>query len=177
MNPISYARNLELLSSGALSKKLKISRQYLNRVEQGLYQEPNKKLLDWAAEILTKNRGSGKPITSDQIMHGYRAWQWEHRRLSKDALAIKPITITDLDRMRQTGRADAHPSEVQFYKFFNSWREGYWYTVHNFCVDFCLHPDPVNTYEDGESYKMPKQLREVMEKLELVGDGFDVTKR
>lgn len=175
MNPISYARHVTILSSGALAKKIGISRQYINRCEQGLYPEPNKKLLLWTAEVLSKE--ADRPVTDKIILNSYRKWQWEHRRGSVDRLSLRPCVVTDLDKVRQTGEANPHPSKLYFHKFFKNWREGYWNSYHSFSVDMCLHPDPITLYEEGSSTKMPNQLRDVMLELDLLGEGFVVSEK
>lgn len=175
MNPISYARHLTLLSSGALAKKLNISRQYINRIEQGLYQEPNEKLLFWAAEELNKH--TDRDVNAPMILNSYKNWQWEHRRNTVSNLSLNPCEVTEMDKIRQTGEANPHPSRLVYYRFFKTWRESYWNSYHSFCVDMCLHTDPIIKYEGGESYKMPGQLKEVMTRLELLGEGFKVNER
>jgi transcriptional regulator with XRE-family HTH domain len=168
MNPVSYARYLSSYSTTALAKKLEVSRQYVSRLEQGLYDKPNKKLVDWTFQVLSKSNSD--LIEHEQIEILYREWQWSKRESTKANLALRPCSVTEFDRVRQ-------PGIVYYYKIFRQWREGYWISPHAFCVDMCLHPSPVVDYEEGSTHTMPNNLKTVMTRLNLIGEGFKTNER
>lgn len=170
MNPISYARYLSTHSSTSLAKKLGVSRQYISRLEQGLYDKPNDKLLSWATEQLNKHLAEDKQTNNEAVQQLYREWQWMHRESSKMSHIIRPLEITEYHKARQ-------PNVMYYYKIFAEWRSDYWISTHAFCVDFCLHPSPVVDYEEGNTRSMPTSLKEVMGKLGLLGSGFKTNER
>lgn len=163
MNPITKARNLSGIPTTRLAKELGVSRQYITRVEQGLYDNVNKKLLNWTADILFEE---DEP-NSTKILEDYNSWQWDHRKSSKDSKLLRPIEINPYHR----------PDIIYYHKVFRSWRELYWDTTHGFCVDMCLHPSSVNNYEDGSLMKMPPTMKEVLSRLGLLGEGFKTNER
>ncbi|MGS2592227.1 helix-turn-helix transcriptional regulator [Streptomyces hebeiensis] len=168
MNPISHARYLTNISTTALSKKLGVSRQYISRLEQGLYDKPSDELLKWTVEIL--NRNIEKPVTKEVVNQLYKEWQWQKRESVKLDKSLLPCSVTKFDRVRQ-------PDVVYYHKVFVQWRNDYWNTSHAFCVDMCLHPSPVVDYEEGITYKMPSALKQVMSELNLLGEGFKTSER
>jgi len=173
MNPITYARYFSSYSSMALSRKIGVSRQYLSRVEQGLYDKPNEKLLSWATETL--NSHLDKPVTSDAVMQLYREWQWQQRESNKLNKAVRPLEVSEHDLVSQP--SFRHHGVIYYHKVFTQWRSDYWNSSHSFCVDMCLHPGPVTEYEEGETYTMPNQLKKVLTNLNLVGTGFVTSER
>lgn len=168
MNPVSYARNLSMFSTTALAKRLEVSRQYISRLEQGLYDKPNKVLLDWTTETL--NRSLEKPVSSRAVEQLYKEWQWQKRESSKMSKILRPVTITEYDKVTQ-------PEIIYYHKIFKQWRQGYWMSAHSFCVDMCLHPSPVVDYEDGITQSMPNNLKDVLTHLDLMGAGFKTNER
>jgi transcriptional regulator with XRE-family HTH domain len=170
MNPVSYARYLSTYSTTALAKKLSVSRQYISRLEQGLYDKPNKELLEWTTGVLNKSLDQDKQVTSAGVEQLYREWQWMQRETVKMAKILRPCSVTEFDRVKQ-------PDIVYYYKIFHQWRSDYWDTTHGFCVDMCLHPSPVVDYEEGNTHSMPGGLRKVMNQLSLLGHGFKTHER
>jgi transcriptional regulator with XRE-family HTH domain len=142
-----------------LAKELEVSRQYVARVEQGLYEKPNHKLVNWASEVLN--------VKPEEIIDSYSKWQWEHRFSVKNSKMLRPVGINP----------HYNPDIIYYHKLFRDWRDLYWKTAHEFSVDMCMHPYPVTQYEQGESYKMPALLKEVMSKLGLIGEGFKTSER
>lgn len=173
MNPVTHARYLYSGSSTKLAKSLGTSRQYLQRVEQGLYDKPNQKILDWSAEIL--NNHLDKDVTPNMILQLYREWQWQQRESSKLNLAVRPLEVTEYDLVSQP--SFRHQGIVYYHRVFTQWRNDYWHSSHAFCVDFCLHPGPVAEYEEGSTITMPNQLKKVLTNLQLVGSGFKTSER
>ncbi|MFE1145210.1 hypothetical protein [Streptomyces rochei] len=173
MNPVSYARYLYTGSTIKLSKELGISRQYLSRVEQGLYDKPNDKILDWTVETL--NRSLEKPVNQDIVLQLYREWQWQQRESTKLNKALRPLEVTEYAKISQ-GSYRQH-GIVYYHKVFEQWRGDYWPSAHAFCVDMCLHPSPVAEYEEGETITMPNQLKKVLSSLKLIGEGFVTSER
>lgn len=170
MNPLSHARYLSTYSTTALAKKLGVSRQYISRVEQGLYDKPNKEVLAWTTEVLNKNLAEDRQIETPVVEQLYREWQWQQRESTKMGMSLRPCSVTDFDRVRQ-------PDVIYYHKIFRQWREDYFISTHSFCVSMCLHPSPVAEYEEGGTIKMPQTLRRVMEQLGLLGEGFKTNER
>lgn len=168
MNPVSYARHLTTFSTTALAKRLSVSRQYLSRLEQGLYDKPNGTLTSWTASVLNKHLD--KPVSAADVEEAYQQWQWEKRNSVKKNLVLRPCSVTEYDRVRQ-------PEIIYYHRVFKMWREGYWTSTHAFCVDMCLHPSPVTDYEEGNTQSMPSNLKAVMRGLNLIGEGFKINER
>jgi predicted transcriptional regulator len=168
MNPISYARNLTDFSTTALAKRLDVSRQYISRLEQGLYDKPNKILLDWTTEAL--NRSLAKPVNAEQVEQLYREWQWQKRESTKESRVLSPCRVTDYDKVAQ-------PEIIYYHKIFRQWRRDFFVSPHEFAVELCLHPSPVVDYEDGNTHSMPTGLKSVMNRLNLIGEGFKTNER
>lgn len=170
MNPIITARSLSLLSTTALSRKLSVSRQYISRLEQGLYDKPNDDVINWAVSTINRNRPDDKQLTASVILQLYREWQWQKRESAKMDLILRPLEVTDFDRMRQ-------PDLIYYHKIFKNWRTDYWPTTHAFCVSLCIHPSPVANYEDGITTTMPKTLRNVLKQMNLLHTSFKTGER
>lgn len=177
MNPISQARHLSTMSSTKLAKELKVSKQYISRIEQGLYDKPNPKIMNWAAETLDRNRNRDSnpyPITTAVVEQLYREWQWQQRESVKQSKLLRPIAVTKYDRISQAAARGGNTIDFRYYPIFGQWVGSYWDSAHSFCVQMCLHPSPVGNYIDGGMYAMPAQLTEVLTKLDLIGEGFKV---
>lgn len=164
MNPITQARSFSTMSTTHLARELEVSRQYLTRTEQGLYEKPNSKVIKWTTETLNRN---GVNTTEAEVLKDYFKWQWEHRFSVKDSKTLRPVRINP----------HYNPEIIYYHKLFGDWRRLYWSTTHEFCVDMCMHSYPVLQYEAGEVYKMPALLKEVMSKLGLLGEGFKTNER
>jgi transcriptional regulator with XRE-family HTH domain len=168
MNPVSYARYLSSISTSRLAKELGVSRQYLSRLEQGIYDSVNKETLNWTVRTLNKHLDS--PLSHGAVEQLYKEWQWQKRESCRMNKHLLPVEVTDFDRARQ-------PEIIYYHKIFLQWRQDYWISCHEFCVDMCLHPDPVAKYEEGDTVKMPSGLKEVMGHLGLLGSGFKTSER
>jgi transcriptional regulator with XRE-family HTH domain len=173
MNPITYARYLSSISSTRLAKDLSVSRQYLSRLEQGLYDKPNNEVVQWTATTI--NRHLDKPVTAEMIEQLYREWQWQQRESTKLNKALLPVAITDHDLVAQPSFREH--GVIYYHQIFKQWRSDYWNTAHAFCVDMCLHPSPVADYEEGETITMPNQLKKVLTEMHLIGTGFKTSER
>jgi transcriptional regulator with XRE-family HTH domain len=173
MNPVTYARYLAgNISTSALSRRLNVSRQYISRLEQGLYDKPNQQLLDWTVSALNRNRGADKkPVSHAAVEQLYKEWQWQKRESCKMNRLVRPVEVTEHQLARQ--KAKNRGSDIIYYhQIFVDWRSDYWTTTHAFCVDMCLHPSPVVDYEEGHTHTMPNSLKKVMTQLNLLGEGF-----
>lgn len=175
MNPVSYARMLTTTSASRLSRELKVSKQYISRLEQGLYEKPNPTIMKWASDVL--NRNSTETINEATVESLYRNWQWSQRNSAKSNKNLQPIVVTKYDRISHSARLGGNADIVYYHLVFSQWLESYWATPHNFCVDMCLHPSPVADYVEGKTYKMPNKLVEVMNELDLIGEGFKTSER
>lgn len=170
MNPVSQARYLSSFSTTALSKRLGVSRQYINRLEQGLYDRPNQELLKWTAETLNKSLDDNKQITPQVVEQLYREWQWQRRESCKMDKSLRILEVTEYDKVRQ-------PNIVYYHRVFQQWRMDNWISPHAFCVDMCLHPSPVVDYEEGLTHSMPNNLKKVLIQLDLLGQEFKTNER
>jgi len=168
MNPVSYARYLSSLSTTRLAKEIGVSRQYISRLEQGIYDKPSKEMLNWTVKTLNKHLQD--PVTHSAVEQLYREWQWQKRESCKVNKHLLPVGVTDFDRARQ-------PEIIYYHKIFLQWRQDFWISSHEFCVDMCLHPSPVVDYEEGNTVKMPSNLKVVMTHLGLLGSGFKTSER
>lgn len=171
MNPVSYARYLANISTTALSKRLGVSKQYIVRLEQGLYDKPGKVLLDWTVSTINRNVPVDKHVTSAGVEQLYKEWQWQRRESCKIDRALRPLEVTEYDRVIQRSQ-NQHPELFYYHKVFYQWRTAYWSTSHAFCVDMCLHPSPVVDYEEGNTQTMPNNLKKIMGQMGLIGQGF-----
>lgn len=170
MNPVSYARYLSTYSTTALGKNLGVSRQYINRLEQGLYDKPNDKVLKWATETINKHLAEDDQTNPKAVEEFYRNWQWQHRESTKASLIIRPLVVTEYDQIKQ-------PDVMYYYRIFKQWREDYFVSSHAFCVAMCLHPTPIADYEEGNTSKMPSNLKECLTRLGLLGANFKTNER
>lgn len=175
MNPVSHARYLATMSTTKLSRELKVSKQYISRLEQGLYDKPNKTVMNWAATELSKH--TDKSITEAQVEMLYRNWQWSQRQSTKENRLLKPVEVTKFDRVSQAAALGGETNVLYYHKIFGQWVGAYWDSVHSFCVQMCLHPSPVAEYIDGATHSMPNKLRDVLIKLDLIGEGFKTNER
>jgi transcriptional regulator with XRE-family HTH domain len=149
-NPIVEARLALALSSSALGKRLGLSKQYLSRAEQGTYSSLNPALLRWVANAMG--------WTPQSTLQRYVEFQKLKRQMTVEE--IRPHKL-----IRQN---DATPGN----KLFENWRSGYWPSPMAFANDFCVHPDLVSKYEDGIQKTMPKQIREILEKYDLIDSNW-----
>jgi len=173
MNPISHARFLASLSTSKLARELNVSKQYISRLEQGIYEKPNQVVAAWAASVLNNN--SNRTIGPKTVESLYAKWQWDQRRSTKVNRGLRPVTVTHYDKVSQ--RAQTGSDVIYYHKIFGQWVCSYWDSAHSFSVAMCLHPSPVADYMDGATHTMPKKLAEVMSRLDLIGEGFKTNER
>lgn len=176
MNPVAYARYLSTSTSMArLAKELHVSKQYIGRLEQGLYDAPNPVVAEWTAKVLNKN--SEEEVNQDVVEELYHAWQDERRASTKNDLALKPVIVTEFDRISQRAKYGGTSDIIYYHLVFGQWVYSYWTSTHNFCVAMCLHPSPVADYIEGKTHSMPNKLRDVLVNLDLIGEGFKTHER
>lgn len=140
-NPVTQARIEMAMSGPALAKRLGLSRQYVNRAEQGTYSSLNPALLRWTANALQ--------WTTRGVEKHYKAFQKAQRQAT-----VEKVDPHKLERLEGNGS----PGAVIFEK----WRSGYWNSPVAFAVAFCVHPDLVTKYEEGILKAMPKPVAEVL---------------
>jgi transcriptional regulator with XRE-family HTH domain len=138
VNPVTQARIEMAISGPMLAKRLGLSRQYVNRAEQGTYSSLNPALLKWTANALS--------TTTENVVQRYVVFQKATRRATIER--INPAKL-----IRQEGNRS--PGGV----LFERWRNGYWTSPLQFAVAFCVHPDLVEKYEEGITKNMPKHLK------------------
>lgn len=147
INPITDARLMISMSSNTLAKRLGFSRQYISKAEQGTYTSLNPALVLWIANI--------SQTTKETVNQKYVNFQKAQRNATVEKIDPEPL-------VRPAG--NFQPGYVLFQK----WREGYWNSSVAFGVAFCLHPETIDTYEDGQRKKMPYPLREVLDEFRLI---------
>jgi transcriptional regulator with XRE-family HTH domain len=160
MNPLHYARIISGYSLVNLSKKLNLSKQYITRAEQGLYETVNPRHLEFVMEEISKTV-DGK-ITADNVIKLLEEWKEARRKQKAEEKELEPLKINE----GSTG------SEI-----FRTWRERYWISTHSFCVDMCLHPAYVARYEEGDTKRMPESLLKVLWNLNLIDAMYIVKVR
>jgi transcriptional regulator with XRE-family HTH domain len=176
MNPVSYARYLANISTNALAKKLGVSRQYISRLEQGIYDKPNKELLNWTVSTINRNTPTEKHVSHKAVEQLYKEWQWQKRESCAMSKSLRPVEVTEWDIVRQKAQ-NRQDDLIYYHQIFAQWRGDYWTTTHAFCVDMCLHPSSVTDYEEGNTVTMPKNLRDVLLQMKLIGEGFKTGER
>jgi transcriptional regulator with XRE-family HTH domain len=150
-NPITEARIKQSLSGPALAKRLGLSRQYVNRVEQGTYSSLNPALLRWTANAMG--------WTNDSVARRYETFQKVQRQATFERISPHKLT-------RANGNLS--PGGVIFEK----WRSGYWNSPTAFAVAFCVHPDLVTKYEEGIQKTMPKQIFKALFQVGLIDKNW-----
>ena len=165
LNPITQARELIGLTQTRLAMKTGISRQHVSKLEQGCHRKVNERVLKYLSDQLG---GEPKP---NEIQLGYTAWQQRHRRLALSQHRNNPIRpVADFI---SSGVCQPTNTEtlIRWYLVFKAWREEYWNSQNEFCLDMCVKPFDVSKYEDGKLYSMPSYLREALEDVSLL-KGF-----
>lgn len=145
INPVTDARLNMSLSGPALAKRLGLSRQYLNRAEQGTYAKLNPALLKWVANALS--------VETRSVERMYEKFQKATRHASMEKWEPHKLV-----------RSGNEPG----YVLFERWRSGYFTSPTQFAVAFCVHPDAVQKYEEGIQRTMPKQIVEALEEVDLI---------
>ncbi|MFG2268091.1 helix-turn-helix transcriptional regulator [Streptomyces sp. NPDC048720] len=149
-NPIVEARTTMLISQQGLAKRLGLSKQYLNRAENGTYSSLNPALLKWV--------GNAMGWDTKSVEGRYKQFQSARRRETVESYAPHQLIRTD--------------SKAAGHEIFSNWRAGYWPSSMAFANAFCIHPDLIQKYEDGIQKSMPKQLRETLTKLNLLDPNW-----
>lgn len=174
MNPITYARTSAGLSKHQLSAKVRQSRTFILRAEEGCYTNPGTKLIDFTCETLQ--------ISRSEFRRQYRAFQSEQRK--RTAETLEPLQVPNRIKSKQyspVGPVEYNVAEFDqpfikvayFHKVFKSWREDYWGSRNNAAVALCIHPASIENYEEGNYKKMPELIKEALEEVNLIDESFD----
>lgn len=155
INPIIDARLRVVLSSTALAKKLGLSRQYLNRAEQGTYSSLNPALKKWTANTL------GIGVTDVE------------KRYLQFQNATRAATVESVD----PHKLERHENNTNQpgYQIFEQWRSGYWPSSFAFSNAFCIHPETVRNYEEGMRPEMPTLMVEILTEFKLIDPDFEIS--
>lgn len=150
MNPITDARIGVSMSGPGLAKKLGLSRQYVNRAEQGTYSSLNPELVRWVGVTLS--------IDTRSVIRRYNIFQ----------KATREATVEKIEphKLERSGNEPGHV-------LFERWRSGYWTSPTQFAVAFCVHPDSVQKYEEGIQKTMPGQIQNALREVNLLADNFE----
>jgi transcriptional regulator with XRE-family HTH domain len=151
INPIIDARLQISLSAVGLAKKLGLSRQYIQRAEAGTYTSLNPALLKWVANRLS--------ISVGDVVKRYVQFQKATRFATVEK--FDPHTLA-----RQGNNTDAG------HVIFEHWRSGYWNSSLAFANAFCLHPETVRTYEEGDRKEMPLAIRTALNETGLLNGNW-----
>jgi transcriptional regulator with XRE-family HTH domain len=149
-NPIVEARIEKAMSANALAKRLGLSRQYLNNAEQGIYSSLNPSLVRWISNAMG--------WTENSTTKRYMTFQNAKRRNAISRIEPRPIK--------------RHANLQAGYQVFEEWRNDYWPSPRAFAVDFCIHPDLIQKYEEGIQKSMPKLLKQLLNENELLDPNW-----
>lgn len=155
LNPLRECRMILGLNMSELGAVAGVSRQYVNRLENGVYVKPN--------ETIVKHLAECSDIEVGLLEAAYYKWQKEKRCGIAQNLGLPPVRLTDVSR--------------PYYTNFKRWRQTFWTSTEKFSKDMCVNPSLVNPYEIGKLRGMPVQLKEVLEDLNLIGEGFKTNAR
>lgn len=150
-NPVTDARLMNSMSGPMLAKRLGLSRQYVNRAEQGTYTSLNPALLRWVSNALS--------ITVGGVEKRYIQFQKASRQATVEK--VNPHKL-----IRNPGNLD--PGGL----LFERWRSGYWPSPTAFAVAFCVHSDLVSKYEEGITKTIPKQIKEALLENQLIDENW-----
>lgn len=151
INPVIEARLEMSLSANALAKRLGLSRQYMSRAEQGTYSSLNPALLKWVA--------NAQSVHVRDVVKAYENFQAATRRATVEKYEPHPL--------KRNGSEAPHLT-------FERWRSGYFTSSTQFSVAFCVHPDSVQKYEDGQQTSMPRQIKEALKEVNLLDPSWEV---
>lgn len=150
VNPIVEARLQDGYSLKRLGKRLDMSAQYISRAEHGTYSDLNKDLVRYVGDVLN--------IPQPAVMHRYKEFQKETRR--RTASNLNP-------QMLRRGTSSKPGHEI-----FEAWRAMYWPSAVAFSNAFCVHPEVVNTYEEGIRAVIPDQVRRALGHVKLIDPNW-----
>lgn len=144
-NPLKSTRQLLGLSQAKLADLCNVSPGAILKYEQGLYQEPSKKILSMLAAV-----GKDQDIIIDlfELTDSYYTWRQLHQ-------AAQHWLFQDLRVFR--ANEEEHP--------FRTLRRtiGKSYTVQGFAVLLAVHPSTIQDYDSGKVRVMPKIIRQALE--------------
>jgi len=149
-NPIADARHSTGVSLQHLGKRVGLSRQYLSRAEQGTYSGLNKDLVNFTSKQLG--------ISVREVVRRYEAFQVMTRKFTAESLQPTPLRRGN--------------SQEPGYVIFERWRSGYWNTATAFSNGFCVHPEVVRNYEDGQLPGIPDPVRGALASVGLIASDW-----
>lgn len=149
-NPIVEARLSDGYSLKRLGKRLDMSAQYISRAEHGTYSDLNHELIKYVADQLN--------IPAKAVMHRYIEFQKATRR--RTAKNLNPSMLT-------RGKS-LLPGHV----LFTTWRGCYWHSPVAFSNAFCVHPEAVNSYEEGLRQSIPDQVLKALSHVKLIDPNW-----
>lgn len=182
MNPITEARLSAALSKQEFSRRLKLSRTFILRAEEGCYSNPGQKLIEFSTNELK--------ISTSEFKRRYYRFQRETRIRKTEN--IEPLQIVNQVRQKQTIISTDAPVEhiqgiyevdldlnsedikiVKLHNVFRQWREGYWTSYVGFCQALCVHPASVENYENGSYDFMPRLMVDALNDVSLIDSSFN----
>lgn len=181
MNPITAARMRAGLSKAEFCRQMRLSRTFILRAEEGTYDNPGSKLIEFSTNTLG--------ISKLEFRRQYSQFQSQVRQHTKETVQINPLAIdhrvtarderavgrlltkTENDLELELNSEDI--TRVFMHKIFRQWRENYWGTYINFAKALCVHPASVENYEAGSYNSMPLLMQDALNEIDLIDPSFD----
>ncbi len=186
MNPITAARVSAGLSKQEFARRMRVSRTFILRSEEGCYHRPSSNLIKFSTNTLG--------ISNSEFMRQYTRFQSFTRK--KSAENIEPLAITNLVDWETISKAglfvpgplpvgavsnsvndleinSSDIEKIELRRIFKKWREGYWNTYVSFCKSLCVHPASVQNYESGDYSVMPDQMITALNDANLMDSSFN----
>jgi transcriptional regulator with XRE-family HTH domain len=175
MNPITEARMSAALSKQEFSRRLRLSRTFILRAEEGCYSNPGSKLIQFSTNELK--------ISIGEFNRRYAKFQRDTRIRRTEN--IEPLQIvnqvvarTPVGLVRGIYEVDLEINSddiktVQLNEEFKKWRESYWTSYVGFCQALCVHPASVENYEEGRYDFMPRLIVDALSEVSLLDSSFN----
>jgi transcriptional regulator with XRE-family HTH domain len=151
INPLKLARQVSGLTQEDLSYYAGVTPGAILKYEQGLYENPSKKIL----KVLSARTG----ISVKELMMEYSDWRsWKRRIAYLPSVGILHIN--------------------EFFHPLTQYREAAGYrSVQSFCIELCMHPAVVGKYEKAGCRSMPLMVKTALSEAGLSAPGIDIIHR
>lgn len=182
MNPITAARVSAGLSKMEFGRRLKLSRTFILRAEEGCYSNPGSKLIEFSTKTLGISNTEFKrqytrfqSFTRKQAilkLHNLEPLSIQNRASWDDLKSISPVgEVTNSEVDLELISDDVN--RVKVHSLFKKWRENYWGTYIGFSKALCVHPASVENYENGNYDSMPELMIDALNEVGLIDSSFD----